>query len=146
MKFNVRLFYKIAKRCNADKYLGIFTLCLLLGSFLSLFSEPRVHSYWDAFWYTFTSCTSIGYGDFVAQTVIGRVVTIVLTVYEIFLVAMLAGLIVSHYLEVVHRLERHSATIFIDKLEHLTELSREELAEVQERAKEIVFIPEEREK
>ena len=137
--FNFKLFWTIAKRCNADKYLLIFTGCLLLGTFLVMTSEPGIHNYWDAFWYTFTSCASIGFGDYVAVTVVGRVVTIVLTIYEVFLVAMIAGLVVAHYIEVVNRLEHHTATMFLDKLEHLTELDEEELYELQERAKEIVL-------
>lgn len=40
------------------------------------------------------------------------------------LVALFSGVVVSYYLEVVHRREKITATVFLDKMEHLTELVR----------------------
>ncbi len=52
------------------------------------------------------------------------------------LVALFSGVVVSYYLEVVHRREKITATVFLDKMEHLTELSQEELKEMQDKARE----------
>ena len=46
---------------------------------------------------------------------------------------MFSGVVVSYYLEVVHRRENEVITNFLDKMEHLTELSREELQEIQDK-------------
>jgi voltage-gated potassium channel len=61
--------------------------------------------------------------------------TVILTIYEIILVALLSGVIVSHYLELVRRREQEAVVVFIDKLEHLTELSYEELQDIERKAR-----------
>ena len=134
---NFRLLWSIVKRCHVEKFLLLFIACFFFGALIIMGSEPKIHNYGDALWYTFVACTSIGFGDFVAITATGRIVTVFLTLYEIFLVAMLSAVVVSHYMEVIHRREKHTATVFMDKLEHLTELDKEELYEIQERAKQI---------
>jgi len=50
-------------------------------------------------------------------------------------VAVISGVVVSYYLEVIHRREQETTTIFLDKLEHLQELSPEELAELSRQIK-----------
>ncbi|MCQ2546737.1 MAG: potassium channel family protein [Clostridia bacterium] len=134
---NFRLLWSIVKRCHVEKILLLFIACFFFGALIIMGSEPKIHNYGDALWYTFAACTSIGFGDFAAITATGRIVTVFLTLYEIFLVAMLSAVVVSHYMEVIHRREKHTATVFMDKLEHLTELDKEELYEIQERAKQI---------
>ena len=92
----------------------------------------------DGLWYTFVACTTIGFGDFVAVTLLGRILTVYIALNEILLVAILPGVVVSYYLEVIHRREKESVTMFLDKLEHLPELSQEELKEISEKIKKIM--------
>ena len=134
----VRLFWSIVKRCHLEKVFIGFIGCFILGAFIIMCREPYIDNYADALWYTFVGCTSIGFGDLVAVTHIGRIITVILTLYEIILVALLSGVVVSHYLEVIHRREKATATVFIDKLEHLSELDHDELYEIQEKAKKLV--------
>lgn len=51
-------------------------------------------------------------------------------------IAILSGVIVSHYMEVITRREKMTATKFLDKLEHLTELDKEELQELSDKVRE----------
>ena len=133
----IRLFWSIVKRCHFEKFLLGFVVCFFAAALIIMLREPGINTYGDALWYTFVSCTSIGFGDYTCVTVLGRILTVFLTLYEILLVALLSGIIVSHYLEVIHRREKYTATVFLDKMEHLTELSREDLLEMQEKAKKI---------
>lgn len=133
----LKLFWKIVKVCNFDKFLLGFVACFLLGAAIVTATEPAIETYMDGLWYCFVSCTSIGFGDFVAVTDVGRIVTVLLTLYEVLLVALLSGVVVSHYLEVVHARERMSATVFVDKLEHLSELDHDELVELENRVKKL---------
>lgn len=131
----IRLFWSIVKKCKFDKVLIGFIITFFVGALIIMLREPYINTYGDACWYCFVGCTSIGFGDFVATTHLGRLITVVITIYEILLVALLSGVIVSHYLEVVHRREKLSATMFLDKLEHLTELDESELLEIQNKAR-----------
>jgi voltage-gated potassium channel len=130
---NLRTLWSVTKRIGFHKVLAGFAAWFFLSSFLIMLFEPGINGYGDAVWYSFVACTSIGFGDLVAATFIGRLLTILLTVYEIVIAAMFSGVVVSYYLEVVHRRENEVITNFLDKMEHLTELSREELQEIQDK-------------
>ena len=97
--------------------------------------EPAVGTLGDAMWFLFVSCTTIGYGDIAAVTTVGRLMVVVMTVYEMILMALVTGVVVSHYQEVLARRERETFAVFLDKLEHLTELDRAELEEMQEKVR-----------
>ena len=133
----VRFFWVIIKRCHFDKFLYIFIISFFACSLIVQLAEPGIKNYGDAMWYLFVSCTTIGFGDMITNSILGRLMTVYLTIYEIVLVALLSGVVISHYIEVIHRREQMTATMFMDKLEHLTELDQDELLEIQEKAKEI---------
>jgi voltage-gated potassium channel len=130
---NLRTLWSVTKRIGFHKVLAGFAAWFFISAFLIMLVEPGISGYGDAVWYCFVACTSIGFGDLVATTFAGRLLTILLTVYEIVIVAMFSGVVVSYYLEVVHRRENEVITNFLDKMEHLTELSREELQEIQDK-------------
>ena len=79
-------------------------ICLL--SFMIAFSfilpqlEVNITNFWDALWYCFTVITTIGFGDFVAASKIGRILTVILGIYGIVVVAILTSVIVNFYNEV----------------------------------------------
>ena len=133
---NVRLFWSIVKRCRFEKILFGFLISYFVVAAIMLFVEPGIDRYGEALWYVFVSCTTIGFGDLTATTLTGRLLTVYITIYEIVLVAILSGVIISHYIEVIHRREKLTATMFLDRLKHLTELSPEELAEMERKVRE----------
>ena len=51
-------------------------------------------------WYCFTVITTIGFGDMVAASRLGRLLTVVLGVYGIVVVAILTSVIVNFYNEI----------------------------------------------
>ena len=123
------------KRIGFHKVLAGFAAWFFISSFLTMLAEPGITRYGDAVWYSFVACTSIGFGDLVTVTFVGRLLTVILTIYEIVIVAMFSGVVVSYYLEVVHRKENAVISNFLDKMEHLTELSQDELREIQEKVR-----------
>lgn len=132
-----RLFWRVVKRCKAEKFTLGFFVSFFLVSLIIMLVEPGITSYGDAMWYTFVSCTTIGFGDVVVTTVLSRILTVYMTIYELVWVAILSGVIVTNYLEVVERREKITATQFLDKLEHLTELDKSELKDIEDKVKEI---------
>lgn len=132
---SIRTLWTVIKRIGFHKVLAGFAAWFFVSSFLTMLAEPGITRYGDALWYSFVACTSIGFGDFVAVTFIGRMLTVMLTIYEIVVAAMFAGTVVSYYLEVVHRRENEVLASYLDKLEHLTELSPEELQHIQDKVK-----------
>ena len=137
MTKRARLLWRVIRRVGFDKAIYGFLAWFLLGAAVILLAEPGIVTAGDSLWYLFVASTSIGFGDLVAVTFAGRVITVITTVYEIVLVAMFSGVVVSYYLEVVHRRENETLTLFLDRLEHISEMDKEELIEIENKIKEI---------
>ena len=100
-------------------------------------SEPTVSSFSNAAWLMFEVVTTIGLGDYTCVSAIGRVSVIVLSVYSVFFLALITGVVVSFCQESMRVRINDSAAAFIDQLEHLPELSHEELVELSEKVKKL---------
>lgn len=83
-----------------------FDVLICLLSFIIAFSfmfpmvETNIPTFWDAMWYCFTVVTTIGFGDFYAVSLVGRILTVILGIYGIVVVAILTSVIVNFYNEV----------------------------------------------
>ena len=81
-------------------------ICLV--SFMIVFSfvlpkyelTNNIKNFWDAMWYCFTVVTTIGFGDFYAQSLVGRIITVILGIYGIVVVAIITSVVVNFYNEV----------------------------------------------
>lgn len=131
-----RTFWNVIKRLHFEKIVIGFVLMFLLTSVVVTVCEPEVQTFRDGMWYTFVACTTIGFGDISAVTFLGRLFTMIITIYEIVLVALLSGVIVSYYLEVIRIRDKEAVQSMLDKLVRVTELSPEELKEIEDKAKE----------
>lgn len=84
-----------------------FALEILLGLLITIvcFSlvfvsiEEKMPTFPDALWYCFAVVTTIGFGDIVAVTPIGRVLTVVLGLYGLVVVGVITSIIVNFYNE-----------------------------------------------
>ncbi|MBQ7640917.1 MAG: two pore domain potassium channel family protein [Acholeplasmatales bacterium] len=80
----------------------IICLIALMISFSFIFPmvEETIPTFWDALWYCFAVITTIGFGDFAAVSIIGRVLTVILGIYGIVIVAIITSVIVNFYNEI----------------------------------------------
>ena len=93
------VFVKIIFRTYALEILfGLIALMVALSLVLTV-EEPTMTYFPNALWYCFTVVTTIGFGDFYATTLIGRLVTVVLGIYGIIVVAVITSIIVNFYNE-----------------------------------------------
>ena len=90
---------KIVFRTYAIEILfGLLTL-IVAASLILMYEEPTMTYFPDAMWYCFAVVTTIGFGDFTATTLIGRLVTVVLGMYGIIVVAVITSIVVNFYNE-----------------------------------------------
>lgn len=126
----LKILWNILKTTSADKIvIGFIGFILMVAGIIQMV-EPSMTSYGDALWYCFIVITTIGFGDFYAITLIGRVATIILAIYGIFVVALIPGIVVSFYMEFIKIKANESTVEFLEKLERLDELSKEELTQI----------------
>ncbi|MCI6247226.1 MAG: potassium channel family protein [Collinsella sp.] len=99
-------------------------------------SEPTTLTFGDGLWFSFETVSTIGFGDIPAETPVARVITVVLSVISIFYIAMLTGVAVSYCNMLIKMHQKDTMARFMDDLEHLEELDRDELADLSRRVRE----------
>lgn len=134
----LRLLKGILKRTHADRLIAGFVGFFLVDAALIMLVEPQITSYRDAIWYCYAVFSTAGFGDFVAETFIGRALSILLTIYTILIVALVTGVVVAFYNDVVSMKYKASKAEILDKLENLENLSKEELSDLSEKIRRIM--------
>ncbi len=133
--FKLRMIGKIVKTAGLAHTSAVFLIVFFVCSLLVRLVEPGMNHPGDALWFCFQAVTTIGFGDIVAVTAAGRIITVVLCVTSIFFLAVLTGSVVSYCQEVMRARNNESIAQFIVQLENLPKLSSAELAELSEKVK-----------
>ena len=112
-------------------FVALFLICAVV---VTLF-EPNVDGFENALWFMFQVVTTIGLGDYTAVSFAGRIAAVLLSIYSVFYIALITGAVVSYCSERMNARRSESVAQFLDQLEHLPELSKEELIELSEKVK-----------
>ena len=131
-----RILRRILKATGAGRVVAFFAGLFAAASIVIWLTEPTINSLWDSIWYCFTVVSTVGFGDYSATGLLPRIVTIVLSFYSMFFIAVMTSIITNYIIEEMKRSAKDSASAFLDKLERLPELSKEELEELSAKAKE----------
>ena len=73
---------------------------------------------------------TIGFGDIVAKTLIGRICTVVLSLYATLVIAVVTGVMVNFYMQIIELRQKETLTNLMDRLERLPEMDAKELQEI----------------
>ena len=102
----LKILWGILRHTHADRILLGFVLFLLADAAIIQIVEPDINRYGDALWYCYAVISTAGFGDIVAVTLIGKTCSVLLTIYT---------------------QRKETLAAFMDKLERLPELSKDEL-------------------
>ncbi len=130
-----KIICKILKRTGAVRLIYGFLAVFLIISVAIMLAEPNINTFSDSMWYCFSVMTTIGFGDITAVTIIGRILSVILSIYSILIIAVIPGVLTSYYIEIIKLRANESIEKFLYDLERLPELSKEELAELSEKVK-----------
>ena len=98
-QLKLKTLFKIIVRTFAlEIILGLLTM-IVASSLVFMYFEESIVTFGDALWYSFAVVTTIGFGDFAATTLIGRIVTVLLGIYGIIVVAVITSIIINFYNE-----------------------------------------------
>lgn len=131
----LKILWMILKRTHANHILFGYVIFLCAIAAIIQLVEPDINRYGDALWYCYAVVSTAGFGDVVAVTFIGKVSSVLLTIYTIFVVAIVTGVVVNFYTQLVEMQRKETLTVFMDKLERLPELSKEELESISKKIK-----------
>ena len=130
-----RLLGRILRQTHTDSIVIIYIAFVLLSSLGIWIFEPQIHSFFDALWYCYAVISTAGFGDVVVTSFLPKVISIIVSLYSGIVIALITGVVVNYYTEIINRKRKDTMEAFMDKLERLPELSKEELAEMSEQVK-----------
>ena len=130
-------FVSVLKHTGAIHIFWSYVVVLCIAAVVLTLCEPNISRVTDGLWYCFIASTTVGFGDLVAVTLIGRILTVVVVLYGIVTAAMVPGVALTYYLEFVKAKEKETTSLFLEQLENLTNLSHEELQQISKKVKEI---------
>ena len=125
----------ILKQTHTDRIIEGYIGFVLLSALGIWIFEPMIHSYADALWYCYAVISTAGFGDVVVTSFLAKLISVIVSVYSVFVIALLTGVVVNYYTEIMNRRRKETIEAFMDKLEILPELSKEELTEMSEQVK-----------
>ncbi len=125
----------VLKHTGAIKIFFAYLILLAIGGTVLSLIEPQVHGIFEGFYFCFVASTTIGFGDIVPVTVLGRIITILITMAGVLTAAMVPGVVVAYYTEYLKAKESETISTFLEKLERLPELSKDELSELSAKVK-----------
>ena len=123
------------KLVHFDVMMLFYLVAYGIVSFVVWLLDPDIVGLSDALWFTFQTGTTIGYGDLLVNNWFARILTALFSIYSMVMVAIFTGIIAGYFVEIIKSEAKDSAIKFLLDLERLPELSKEELAELSERAK-----------
>ena len=132
----IRTLADVVRQAGFARITGLLLIFYLLCSTAVWLSEPTTLTFGDGLWFSFETVSTIGFGDIPAETPVARGITVILSVISIFYIAMLTGVAVNYCNTLIKLRQKDTMARFMDDLEHLEELDRDELADLSRRVRE----------
>ena len=104
-QMNVKILFKIIIRTYAlEVFLGLLTT-MVGAAIVFMHYEESIPTFGDGLWYSFAIVTTIGFGDYYATSLIGRLVSVFLGLYGIIVVAVITSIVVNFYNETAGKID-----------------------------------------
>ncbi len=133
---SLTLFSLILKQTHTRQFLRSFMIAYVLCCLVLHWIDPiDLPTYGDAFWFGFIVFTTIGLGDYTVTTLPARLVTVFLGIYGILAIGFICGVGASWLFEKARERRNESVSLMLYQLEHLDELSDEQLDTLKQRLK-----------
>ena len=108
---------------------------MLVSALLIVIFDPVVDRYGDALWYCYAVISTAGFGDIVVVSAFAKIISLLVTIYSTLVIAIVTGVVVNFYTEVTELSRKETLTAFMDKLEHLDTMNKDELREISAQVK-----------
>lgn len=114
---NISLFTKFIKETHLDKLLTVVIVTIISSSIAFYLLEEPTLSFIDSLWYVLVTITTVGYGDIIPTTIVGRIIGIILIIIGIFVFSTLTAAISSIYTKRIENETRDEIDQRLEKIE-----------------------------
>ena len=135
--FKLRMIGKIVRQAGLGYVTAVFFAIFFACCAILVAVDQNGMSFGDALWISFQTVTTIGFGDVPTSSAGVRIVLTALSVVSVFYLAVITGVVVAYCNQIVRVHAEGSLLRVVDKLEHLEDMDRDELAEVSRQAREL---------
>ena len=126
----IQVLKRVLRDTGANRIWAAFVIEFFVSAAIIWLCEPDFHRYGDALWYLYAVVTTIGFGDFVAQHLVSRILSVLMSISAAVVIAIITGVIVNYFNHISSIRIEETLAAFMDKLEHLPELPPEELEQL----------------
>ncbi len=126
----LKILGRILKETGAAHMLIVYAIVVVVIAAVIWLIEPHITRFGDALWYCYAVLSTIGFGDVLVTSPLSKILSLVVTVYSSLIIAVVTGVVVQFYNQLTQLRQKETLAAFLDKLEHLPDLSKEELAEL----------------
>ena len=127
---------RVLRDTGANKIWTGFLVQFFISAAAIWLLEPGMPQYGDALWYCYAVVTTIGFGDIVAEHLLSRILSVLLSLSAVMVIALVTGAVVNYYNQITELRHKETLTALMNKLEHLPELPPEELEQIARRVRE----------
>ncbi len=136
MRFKkLKLLRGVLRKTHTYKIVVAFLVFFFLIALIIWLNDPAIHTYRQSVYYCFMIASSVGNGDVMVSTTLARILTILLSIYSLFAIAIVTGVVVSYYNAFTQMQFKDSIETFAEKLEQLPDLNKDELKELSDAVK-----------
>ena len=122
------------KKTHLDEIFGV-TLLVVLASTLGLYLfDPSITNLFDSLWFVLSTMTTVGYGDIMPQSGIGRIIGLIILIVGVLIFSTVTGAMASYFARRVLMNEDFNITENDDNIELLKDdlsFNKKNLNEVQ---------------
>ena len=130
-----KILYNILRYTKADRIFLSYLVFVFLDAALIWVLEPTIATYSNALWYCYAVISTAGFGDVTVTAFMPKILSVELTAYSLLVMAIVTGVVVNFYTQMIEVKNKETLSAFLDKLEQLPNLSKEECRELSEQVK-----------
>ncbi|ADC46934.1 ion transport protein [Methanobrevibacter ruminantium M1] len=85
------------KKTHLDEILGLAILVILVSTLGIYLFDPSINSIFDSLWFVLSTITTVGYGDVLPNSYIGKVIGILILIFGVLIFSAITGAMTSYF-------------------------------------------------
>lgn len=98
------------KKTHLDEILGITLLVILVSTLAIYLFDPSINNLIDSLWFVLSTITTVGYGDVLPNSDIGRIIGLIILTFGVFIFSAVTGAMASYFTRKVFSMDNFNIT------------------------------------